>query len=358
MNTAMSLRKYFLLPYIIAAVWNIGVNALLVHALRRLKKLSAISYRFILFQSIADIFAGFTLLSTELLIYLNHDLNVLPKENHEAAKFYSRVACNFFCQFSVIMILIVAIDRYIHMTSSTDYAARMNKFRANILVSMNIVMCISYAALQVCRHLYNFFPSSYTALNIFALVMVVIASGLYYSAYKSISRRTASVNIRMRERESKTATSVGNTTQQDKQRQMSTQNHTSVHSIAGNETVASTSFSVGTETETCHKENRQTAPGETKPSITKRRHPGKQFARAVLGILACTVFSYAPHVILVVFGNVLNYEQDDSTDGFNIAFHVSRLLFCVFPAINAIIFISVNRELRRFVFNTMNCFQE
>ncbi len=273
--------EIFFFPYLIVGLLDVSTNAVLIHILRKLKKLQTISYRFIWLQSISDICTGLTLMFTAVsLKFINK-----PK-NYVSAEIYMKILCNFFCQFSIIMLLVIAIDRYLHMTYSSRYASLMTINRAKILVAFNACICLCVAILQVLGVIYGFYNALYSGLNIFALVMVFTASVLYFKAYRAIKRFIKHRNIEL-------------------------------------------------------DSNRTSA-------LNSHRNPTEDFARAVLCILACTTTCYFPHVLVVAF-------RAFSSKDLHIAFHLTRIWFCIFPSINAVVFIWFNRKLKIFVMLMFNC---
>ncbi len=190
MSSERFVYKYFYVPFIILGLSNIVFNGLLCHVLRKLKKLQTISYKFILIQSIADVLAGAALVLSELVLLLINSDALYGK-----ILVFARITCDAVCQFSGTMILIVAIDRYIHMKYLTKYNTIMTSRKAAIMVLNNLASCISMAVINVCGVYFKYYSKSHLFMNGFAVFVYTTTFLVYYKAYRSVTRRVQEMNI-------------------------------------------------------------------------------------------------------------------------------------------------------------------
>ncbi len=269
--------------YLIVGFLDVLSNAVLIHALRKLKKLQTLSYYFILLQSISHICAGLTLIFTGI------SLKLIYKPGHYAiAEEYMGILCVFFCQFSMTMVLIIAVDRYIHMTQPLKYTALMTRFRAKLVVVVNIAfwLCVAIFHVLLLNHEFQIILSA--AISMLVVVTFLIASVLYWKAYQTIRQQTK-----------------------------------------GLEKAA---------------EN-----GERDPGSTMRRNASREFAKAVLCILFGALLCYFPIVLVTLITAHNTSSKSNSHTVPEIAADASMFLFCIFPTANAAIFIFFNRQLKTFV---------
>ena len=190
MALKVTIYRYFIIPNIVVAVMNIVANAFLIHALRRLKKLQNISHKFIAILSISDICIGTSLLLTEPAFwFLSNETHILVLTKCSGVLLYT------FSQFSGLMILAIAVDRYIHMKYLVKYNLLMTNRRAVILVVFNIIATLLSSTIAVSGKMLNFGLASSLVPSLGLLGILFIQSVLYYRAYKSIRQRTGQLNL-------------------------------------------------------------------------------------------------------------------------------------------------------------------
>ncbi len=199
--TERSIRLHYTIPNLVIAVSSIFINCFLIHALRKLNLLQTISYRLITVLSVSDIFIGFALLVTEP----SYILFSKPSQQF-MLNLCTGVSLFTFCQFSGFMIILIAVDRFIHMKYSVNYPVIITNRRAMKLVIFNIAFSLSLTATYVCALVYNFVFVYYLSMASIASVAFITLSVLYYNAYRSTKISTTSlessqVNIRKSSRE-------------------------------------------------------------------------------------------------------------------------------------------------------------
>ena len=165
-------------------VTNIIVNLFLVHALRELKKLHSLSYRFILLMSISDICVG-------LSGIFSHTINIIniPKGIYYSDfQNYTAVISIFFVASTGRFTVIIALDRYVRMRYLARYEKIMTNKRAALLVSANILLGLVSALVFLgpfSRSFKDKFTFGRALFHMFGLKSICL---LYILAYRSLKR--------------------------------------------------------------------------------------------------------------------------------------------------------------------------
>eukprot|EP00794_Sanderia_malayensis_P017630 gene17630-19384_t len=280
--------RYYAIPFLILGLSNIICNSLLCNALYKLKKLETISYKLIMIRGIADIVVGVVQLASETTLLIMQSSELYAK-----IILYTRVICDAFCQFSGSMILIVALDRYIHMKHLIRYNTMMTNRRAAIMIANNVVTTLSMAIVNVCGVEYNYYNVSHLLMNCMAMFSFTTTLIIYYKAYSFLSHRVQNMNLQ-----------------------------------------------------------RQEQPVRTAP---KRSNRSKEFSRAIAVILVLLAVCYIPFVIVSAVKMVYQQYALSNVDGRILkAFYCARILICFVPSVNALTFIAFNAQLRNFFMRKNN----
>ena len=172
---------------------NILCNSFLIFALQRRKKLKIISYWLIFCLSCSDVFFGiFGLTNQSLMLTLVNDYwmyNIWMVIN--ALEY-------FFASFSATYLLIIAIDRFIHMKHTLRYQSIMTKNVARFLVCFNVIFTVhivtmvmllpAFQSKFIKKHLYSYLIYRFV-LSLVYIVVVLSVCILYIATYCSIKRR-------------------------------------------------------------------------------------------------------------------------------------------------------------------------
>ncbi len=181
--------EVFKAPLIILALLSISFNSLLVHVLRRLKKLRNISYKFVVLLSISDIGIG---VSVVILYTLS---GLCPAEYRFAVFVYSYANLYVFGIYSFNMICLISVDRYLHMKYLTRYSVFMTERRAVLIVVIAAIHALSFAAYLVYGRIIDIAFPVQLALNILIFSAILIILTLYIKAYRAIRARTHNMNL-------------------------------------------------------------------------------------------------------------------------------------------------------------------
>ncbi len=181
------MTKKFAIPLFLTSIACVLVNSLLIQALRSLKKLNTISFKYILLLSTSDICFGVSWIAYLCMLY--------PEFNKQGLMTTAHILIHVFASFSCIMVLLIALDRYIHMRFSLRYNAIMTKRRASLLVIAGFLVSVFLVALIVCARIFNFFFAAQLTLNATVSLCVFGAFILYSKAYKSVRCQTQHISL-------------------------------------------------------------------------------------------------------------------------------------------------------------------
>ncbi len=184
-----TMSKRFAVPLFIIAISNVVVNSFLIQALRKLKKLSTISFKYILLLSISDICLGITWVAYLCMLYTTFNgikWIILTIAN---------ILMYFFATFSLSMVVVIALDRYIHMKFSVKYNTIVTKRRAVITVVSVVLILVFQVALLLSARILGFFFIVQLALNITGITCIIVVFMLYVKAYRFLRAQIERMNI-------------------------------------------------------------------------------------------------------------------------------------------------------------------
>ena len=216
--------------------------------------------------------------------------------------------------FSGVMILIIAVDRYIHMKYLLKYNEIMTKRRALMTVSMNIVFQIITAVSLLFSSLNGYYSIQQPVLVAGYIIIMTAIVMLYFSAYRSIKRRTKN-------------SSVG------------------IELPSAYHPVRRCSDNAG---------HRRSYPDRmlsdnSSHRTVRRRHPDNEFSRSMLYILLSLAICHAPFLILTATRSLmLETGNEISHTMMYVLLWTYNLNYCI-STLNASIFIGCNRDLRCYV---------
>ena len=141
------------------------------------------SSRFILALSLSDCLVGLTV-SPFIVILL-----LLRRQPFCILEHIAQSTTFTICQFTGIMVVIITLDRYLHMKHLTHYNSHMTQCRANILISLNVSSCFITATLitlaSIYGYIFQFEVSLVTVYSVFVLVIFV----LYVKTFIDLKKR-------------------------------------------------------------------------------------------------------------------------------------------------------------------------
>ena len=199
----ISVDRKFFIPHLLVACTIIASNSILIYALRKRKKLEVITFKLIYVLSIVDVFSGIGDIIANLALELAE-----VREKYDITRRIVNVVLYPFNVFTTLMILLIAVDRYLHMTRMNSYSSIMTHRRANILVAFCALLALFNACIIVVSYHFDFYEWFLTALCAVGIVSIIASFTLYCTALRSLtnsinseSLATQNRNIRNAERE-------------------------------------------------------------------------------------------------------------------------------------------------------------
>ena len=267
----------FLTATTVVSLLNITINLLLIKVLHKLRKLHQISFRLILYLSISDALVGGAQLIFAIVPMILEDRKQLM-----IFKLCEQFIASAIEGFSINMILIIAVDRYICLKHRNRYHLIMTHRRAALLTAANAVLNIlnpigfTFASLH---GIYEIFTLFFLVLSFLIFGTVIIS---YIRVYLSIKNQIHNLNI-------------------------------------DNDTT----------------------------KATGRRSSDKEFAKAMLTILAILAMCYLPGTIAAAIDFYMIINRRPENKAFKSTMNWLYLLPYLNSSLNAVVIIVFNKEIKR-----------
>nr|QBL02596.1 biogenic amine-like GPCR [Tripedalia cystophora] len=186
-NLSPATRATLTAVNVIVACSNIISNMFLVFALRRTKQLKKVACQFILYLCISDLCVGF-LLQPLVSVLLTFFVSETDKEC--SIELTGQALSFIFPQISGVMIMIISLDRFLHMRFLNRYSTIMTHRRAMLLVILNISLSAIITTCSVILSVYyRFFWFNVVLVSVDTLVVLLIY--LFYTfTFQSVHRHT------------------------------------------------------------------------------------------------------------------------------------------------------------------------
>ncbi len=168
---------------VLIAITTISLNFTVALSIWRLKMLETLSYRFIFYLSISDCLVGLGV--TPIIL----SLLLLQKKSFCILEYLAQSSTFFVCQFSGVMVVIITVDRYLHMRYLTKYNTYMTKRRASALVWLNLTSCFVTAGALTFATIAGLVFQFELVLVIIYCVLVFAIFFLYTKTYLSLRNR-------------------------------------------------------------------------------------------------------------------------------------------------------------------------
>ena len=170
------------------ALFNIFGNSFLIYALKKTGQITNMSLQLIVLMSVSDCINGIANLSlTNIILWKEH-----------SSLCYLRVATQFinnvFLSFSFTAVLLIAIDRYLHIKYLQRYTIIVTKRKGCILLLFVIfceILIAFVSSMPFLEHRKTFGKPVYLSGAASIIISVVI---LYYKTLKTINRRVISMH--------------------------------------------------------------------------------------------------------------------------------------------------------------------
>ena len=175
---------------ILVDISAIFLNGIVAYVLKKQKKTNIVSFWFIYCLSISDVLVGVTALALHIVVILQ-SLNFSSTLLLLRQIFASGVA--FSMSFSGRLILIISIDRCIHMKYLRRYSTIMTKFRARLIMSFNVSLGILFtiiANIAPSKIFHQRFQVGFYAFNMTGVSITYI---VYIMTYLLIKRKVGAL---------------------------------------------------------------------------------------------------------------------------------------------------------------------
>ena len=263
----------------------IMLNSFLCHAIRKLKLLKTVSYRFILALAISDLCNGLLVQPLYTLEYANAFRgSQYVQEFQVIMQFLAYVVG----QYSGFMVVVISIDRYLHMKHLNNFNVYMTSNRIKFLTFFGIAFSLAMGIVQTS----SIFFGLYVQMRIFTLTANVILSFIgiffYLRAFLATKKRVESLHLS-----------------------------------------SNISF----------------------PSANHIRRADLQFAKGVLIILISLSLCYFPYFltgILLSFKIVQGKDRTGIGSTFYLVFYCTILFVFMVPLMNALVLCRFNRAVRKY----------
>ena len=171
---------------------SIVLNGLIAYLLKKNKKTNIVTFWFMYCLSISDFMVGATgLVYHTLLLDIAFDPKI-PKWDLLHTLFAAMYG--YYTITSWMLILIIAVDRYIHMNYSHNYCMIMTKFRARLIMLFNVIFGILVGLPPIVTHHENVIWFQF-ALYIFFTVGTLATFVIYLILYFLIRRQVSALQI-------------------------------------------------------------------------------------------------------------------------------------------------------------------
>ena len=290
---------------------NIALNSFLVHAIRKRKKLKILSYWLITCLSVSDIFVGiFGLLKETLRLIMDQHHSRTIKESYFIVLYVE----SFWINFSVLLVLIIAIDRYVHMKFLMRYYRIMTKKRVVALILFNVIFTAhmvvttmllpKYQKALLLRHLLAYRVYR-VILSLTYMSFIFMVFGFYVKAYISIK-----------------------------------------------ETVEGASTDATSEPEARDNLNEATSgPPSSRINHHRRCSPNHEFAKIMAFVIVTLLICMTPNLSITVYHRLALLIMKDKfklSSGFRLARRWTFIMLQLNSSLNAAIIIVFSREIRQF----------
>ncbi|XP_065065791.1 histamine H2 receptor-like [Rhopilema esculentum] len=174
---------------ILFAFFNILSNSLLIFALYKSKQLRTFSNKFILIMTVSDLCLGvFTQPVTAAIWISSRQRNCLELKSVEFMVI-------FLGYISALMILLISVDRYLHVTKPARYRMLVNAFRMKLSVVLSAVLAFCFALIFVINT--SFYQHTFlTIVNNFMMLCFAI---LNTKTLKSLERHEKNTVLRLKQ---------------------------------------------------------------------------------------------------------------------------------------------------------------
>ena len=176
------------ITYSCLALLSIIGNSLLICALKKTGQLTNLSLELIILMSTSDCINGITaLFLTNILLWKEYDSLCHLKA-------LTQFISNLFGSFSFTTVLLIAIDRYLHIKYLQRYPIIVTKRKGRSLLLLLFILQILIALVYSMPFLKTYRSIGKCAYTYGAIIIIIAVIVLYYKTIKTINRRVLSMH--------------------------------------------------------------------------------------------------------------------------------------------------------------------
>ena len=177
---------------LMSSLVNVASNAFLLYTVRKLKLATSVFYRFVVALAISELIVGVTGQPMYSVVYAG---TFASKSYARTIHVVIEVVAIVPGQFSVLMILLISVDRYLHMKHLTLYNIHMMGRRGNSLIISNVVACLLLGILFILASIYGFYTPVSIGFIVTNVILFSIFLSYYVKAYLSVRRRVVAMEV-------------------------------------------------------------------------------------------------------------------------------------------------------------------
>ena len=169
--------------FVMLAIFTIITNSIVIYRLVKSRQLQKVSSLLIFVLSISDLCTGALTLPLVCVLFFSYE-NQRFCELELVTQFISTS----FVYISIVMTMLVGLDRVIHQTFPTRYKVILSKKAAAWSITIGILSSVGLSALLSLSSIFNQITKLSMVFSILTIIIIVIVFISYFKAYFQISR--------------------------------------------------------------------------------------------------------------------------------------------------------------------------
>ena len=187
------IQSDFLVPNLIIGVLMVSSNAILIHGIRKLNKLQSISWRHSLALSINNTCYGTIIVTRSTSLQLINDV-----KTYTAISLSSRTMLFICGLYSFLLMFLITVDRYIHITRPMQYNLLMTPRKSKLLLGILFAASFILTCIIILGFLFEVATVILPLISTIAFACFIFLVILYYRAYKTLARRMRQAKFQRR----------------------------------------------------------------------------------------------------------------------------------------------------------------
>ncbi len=173
--------------YSTGAILNILLNSALLYSVWKLKLHSRPIYKFLIVMTSSDLLTGIVLLPLTMYFFW------VP--NCFVSMFILQPLYYFQVSIAILMILLIAVDRFLHMKYLNRYNSIMSNRKSYYLITSSVLNSLLVAGLSILVAINEVIFQFYFGATITVAIMLGFIALLYYKAFKAVKNRVKGANL-------------------------------------------------------------------------------------------------------------------------------------------------------------------